>query len=280
MILHRVIILLLVVIFNTLHSQVVFKAKLMNVNTKEEIAFGAAGFIKSGFSTLSDEKGVVKLSLNNWDNNDTLKCYAIGYKEMIIPAKKLSESAINTIELEEEISVLEEIEVSAKKLYEKKLGITRYDKRNCSGFIGLNNNWKGVETGIRLPNNQHKLYRVKDFSFYIIKNTLNDTLVFRLNFYSSNTFYPTRNILKKPVIFKTAVKQGEVKIDLSEYNIMAYDDFYVSMECLMDKVSINDFCFAGEISEPSYVRESAFRKWKKVRGGGAAFNVTVLYSKD
>ena len=47
----------------------------------------------------------------------------------------------------------------------------------------------------------------------------------------------------------------------------------------MDKVNIKDFCFAGENMEASYVRESAFKKWKKIKGGGAAFNVTVLYSK-
>ncbi len=261
-------------------SQILFKGKIINAKSEEPIAYTAVGFVKSGLSTLSNEKGYFELELKKWDKNDTLKCYAIGHKVLNISANELKESTSNILRIEEEVTELEEIEISAKKLYEKKIGVTDYDKRNCSGFVGLNDNWKGVETGIRLPNKNHKLYRVKNFSFYIIKNNLTDTLSFRLNFYSSNQFYPSRNILKKPIIFKTIAKEGEVTIDLSEYNIFAYDDFYVSMECLMEKVSIADFCFAGEIKEPSYVRENAFRKWKKIRGGGAAFNVTVLYAKD
>ena len=66
-----------------------------------------------------------------------------------------------------------------------------------------------------------------------------------MNIYSSNEFYPTKNILKKSIVFKTAIKQGEVTLDLSTYDIKAYNDFFVSLECLMEKVSINEFCFAN-----------------------------------
>ena len=261
-------------------AQIILKGKVVNSKTGEAIPYAAIGLLKAGVNTLSNENGFFELTLSSADAADSLSCYAIGFRQLNKPVGTIINQNIITIELTEEGFQLDEIEVSAKKLYDKKLGVTKYDKRNCSGFISLNDNWKGVETAIRLPNPDHRLYRVKDFAFYIIKNTINDTLSFRLNFYSSNQYYPTRNILKKSIIFKTTLKQGEVKIDLSEHNIFAYDDFYVSMECLMEKVSISEFCFAGEISEPSYVRESAFRKWKKVRGGGAAFNVTVLYSKN
>jgi hypothetical protein len=86
-------------------------------------------------------------------------------------------------------------------------------------------------------------------------------------------------MLKRSIVFKTAVKQGEVSLDLSAYDIRAYDDFFVSLECLMEQVDIKDFCFAGQNNEASYIREGVFKKWKKVRGGGGAFNVSVLYQK-
>jgi hypothetical protein len=261
-------------------AQTIVKGKIVNGKTGEAIPFAAIGLMKTGINTLSNETGFFELKVQEINVADSLSCYAIGFKQISLSSTALSKQKFIEIKLDEEGLQLDEIEVSAKKLYNKKLGIAKYNKRNCSGFIDLNNNWKGVETAIRLPNPDHRLYRVKDFAFYVIKNNISDTLSFRLNFYSSNQYYPTRNILKKSIIFKTTVKKGEVKIDLSDHNIVAYDDFYVSMECLMEKVSISDFCFAGEISEPSYVRESAFRKWKKVRGGGAAFNVTVLYAKS
>jgi len=262
-----------------LSSQIAIKGKIIDLKSAEPISFVAVGSSKTNQTTLSDEFGVFDLPLKNYNKNDSIKFYAIGYTELIIPLSSLTPGIIHEIKLESSGLQLEEVEVKAKKLYEQKLGITKYDKRNCSGFIDFENNWKGVETAIRLDNKEGRYVRVKDFSFYIIKNTLKDSLTFRLNFYSANKYYPTKNILKRSIIFKTNQKQGEVKLDLNDYNISAYDDFYVSLECLMEKVSISDFCFAGEITEPSYVREGAFRKWKKVRGGGAAFNVTVLYSK-
>jgi len=260
-------------------AQITIKGKLTDPDKNEPIPFASIGHLNSNTAVLSDEKGSFNLVLKTAESNDTIKFYAIGYKELYLPIKDLKLDGVNELKLIQGSFDLEEVEVNAKKLYTKKLGITKYDKSNCSGFIDIGNNWKGVETAIRLSNSENKLLKVKDFSFYIIKNTLQDSLTFRLNFYSANKFYPTRNILKKSIIFKTAVKQGEVTLDLSSYNIAAYSDFYVGLECLMEKVSIADFCFAGENSEPSYVRESAFNKWKKIRGGGAAFNVTTFYSK-
>jgi hypothetical protein len=264
-------------VIHQLHSQTTLTGSLIDEDTKEVIPFASVGSKLTKTAVLTNEKGNFKLTLQNYNESDSIQFFAIGYFELTVSIKDLNSA--KQFKLKASAVSLDEVQVSAKKLYNKKLGVTNYDKRNCSGFIDLENNWKGVETAIRLPNSDHKRLQVKDFSFYIIKNTINDTLTFRLNFYSSNQYYPTRNILKKPIIFKTAIKQGEFKLDLMEYNIIAYDDFYVSLECLMDKVSITDFCFAGENSEPSYVRENAIHKWKKIRGGGAAFNVTVLYSK-
>ena len=273
----RYILIPLLFLLNQLFAQSSLSGNLIDDDTKEPIPFASVGSKLTKAAVLTNEKGEFKLILQNYSESDSIKFFAIGYYEYTVSIKDLNKP--KQFKLKANAVSLDEVQVSAKKLYNKKLGISNYDKRNCSGFIDLENNWKGVETGIRLPNSDHKRLQVKDFSFYIIKNTITDTLTFRLNFYSSNQYYPTRNILKKPIIFKTAIKQGEFKLDLMEYNIIAYDDFYVSVECLMDKVSINDFCFAGENSEPSYVRENAIHKWKKIRGGGAAFNVTVLYSK-
>lgn len=267
----------LLFLIQSLQAQTTFSGKLIDSETNEPIPFASVGSKQTKIAVLTNEKGEFKLSLQKVIESDSIQFFAIGYFEYTVSIKELDHT--KQFKLKTNAVSLEEVQVSAKKLYNKRLGISSYDKRNCSGFIDLENNWKGVETAIRLPNSDHKRLQVKDFSFYIIKNTINDTLTFRLNFYSSNQYYPTRNILKKPIIFKTVIKQGEFKLDLMDYNIIAYDDFYVSLECLMDKVSINDFCFAGENSEPSYVRENAIHKWKKIRGGGAAFNVTVLYSK-
>lgn len=259
-------------------AQFTYSGKIIDVDKKEAVAFASVGSLQQKTAVLTDEQGNFKLDLKNSISNDSIKFYAIGYTELVLPIHELKQAG-NTIELKAVGIELGEVNVDAKKLYHKKIGVTKYDKQNCSGFMDVENNWKGLETAIRLPNKDHKLFIIKDFSFYVIKNTISDSLTFRLNFYSSNDFYPTKNILKRSIIFKTVIKNGEYTLPLLDYNIKAYNDFYVSLECLMDKVSIANFCFAGEITEPSYVRDNAINKWKKIKGGGAAFNVTVLYSK-
>lgn len=259
-------------------AQTIITGKLIDENN-EAIAFASIGSTKLNAAVLSNESGFFELSLTNYDETDSIKLYAIGFKERFVPIVQFKTSGLNELRLWKDDKMLEEVEVSAKKLYRKKLGVAKYDKTNCSGFVGIGSNWKGVETAIRIPNNGKHLVKIVDFQFFIIKNTLPDSLMFRLNFYSANEYFPTKNILKRSIIFKTSVKQGEVSLDLSSYDIKAYDDFFVSLECLMDKVDISQFCFAGENGEPSYIREDVFKKWKKVRGGGGAFNVSVLYQK-
>lgn len=261
-----------------LKAQTVITGKLID-DKNMGISYASIGSIKTNVAVLSDDKGFFTLELKDYNELDSIKFYAIGYREKYIPIVQLQTSGTNELLLVADDKTLDEVEVSAKKLYRKKIGITKYDKTNCSGFVGIGNNWKGVETAIRIPNEGKQLLKVVDFQFFVIKNILTDSLVFRLNFYSSNEFLPTKNILKNSIIFKTSVKQGEVSLDLSKYDIKAYDDFFVSLECLMEKVDISEFCFAGQNSEPSYIREDVFKKWKKMRGGGAAFNVSVLYQK-
>lgn len=265
-------------LISTLKAQTIISGKVID-DKSIGISYASIGSIKTNIAVLSDDKGFFTLELKDYNEMDSIKFYAIGYKELYIPIVQLQTSGLNELRLLLDDKTLEEVEVSAKKLYRKKIGITKYDKTNCSGFVDIGNNWKGVETAIRIPNDSKQLLKIVDFQFFVIKNTLPDSLIFRLNFYSSSEFYPTKNILKNSIIFKTAVKQGEVSLDLSKYDIKAYDDFFVSLECLMEKVDISEFCFVGQNSEPSYIREDVFKKWKKMRGGGAAFNVSVLYQK-
>ena len=108
-----------------------------------------------------------------------------------------------------------------------------------------------------------------------------DSLQFRLMLYTVDAKgYPGETFLKKPILFKTNVKQGEVQVDLKEYYLTATGDFFISLECLEEKMESSKFCFAGSIKVPSFVKTSAFAKWVRVKGGGGDFNVKVSYVKE
>ena len=91
--------------------------------------------------------------------------------------------------------------------------------------------------------------------------------------------YPGKTFLKKPILFKTIAKEGEVLVNLKDHSISTTGDFFISLECLEEEMESAKFCFAGSIKVPSFFKTSAFSRWGKVKGGGGDFNVKVSYVK-
>jgi hypothetical protein len=162
------------------------------------------------------------------------------------------------------------------------LGNKKYNKKNCSGFVKNSNNWKGSEAAILAGNKEGRQVRIESFSFYIIQNKYSDSLRFRLMLYeASPKKYPRlKTVMKKSIVFKVGIQQGEFTLDLKDYNIVTSKDFFISLECLMNEVDMGKFCFSGSNSTPSFVKSAAFERWRKVKGGGADFNVKVTFVKE
>ncbi len=267
-------------------AQGIYNAKISDSSTKAGIPFASIGIKGKNIGTVADEKGNFELNILKCDEDDTLKVSAIGYKTKGFTVSEARQSMSKLIMLEPLVVKLNEVVVISKKVKRKVLGTSKYSTKNCSAFQGLNGNWKGEEAAIRANNQKGKSVFIEDFNFYIIQNKYEDSLVFRLMLYSVNAKnLPGETFLKKPIIFKTAIRQGIVHVDLKNYNIIYNDDFFISLECLMDKMDQTKFCFAGSINVPSYVKTSAFGNWYqpsgngKKAGGGADLNVTVSYLK-
>lgn len=261
-------------------AQGIYNAKITDASSNAGIPFASIGIKGKNIGTVADEKGNFEMNILKCEEDDTLKISAIGYKTKGFTVSEARQSMSKIILLEPLVVKLDEILITSKKVKRKTLGTTKYSTKNCSAFQGLEGNWKGEEAAIRANNEKGKSVFIEDFNFYIIQNKYEDSLVFRLMLYSVNTKnLPGETFLKKPVIFKTAVKQGIVHVDLRNYNIIYNDDFFISLECLMDKMDQTKFCFAGSAKVASYVKTSTFMNWYRVRGGGADLNVTVSYLK-
>lgn len=246
--------------------------------TKQPIPYAVAGIPSKKLGTVCDDKGNFKLA-GPLSDSDTLKISAIGYYYRLISAKELAQSPLQ-VYLKPQPVQLAEVNVKAGKLVKEIAGNKKFNKKNCTAFIGKEDNWKGEEAAIRANYDAGQRAQIEDFNFYIVQNKYEDTLVFRLMLYNVGYMgLPGRTFLTKPVIFKTAVKQGPVHIDLKDYMIFTEKDFFISLECLMDKMEAGKFCFAGSIDTPSYVRKSAFSNWTRVSRGGADFNVTLSYQE-
>ncbi len=262
-------------------AQGLYNAKITDASTKLGIPFASIGIKGKNIGTVADDKGNFELNILKCEEDDTLKVSAIGYKTKGFTVSEARQGMSKIVLLEPLIVKLNEVVVTSKKVKRKVLGTSKYSTRNCSAFMGTDGNWKGEEASIRANNEKGKYVFIEDFNFYIIQNKYDDSLRFRLMLYSVTAKnLPGETFLHKPIIFKTAVKQGIVHVDLREYNITYNDDFFISLECLMDKMEQTKFCFAGSVGVPSCVKTSTFMNWYRVRGGGADLNVTVSYLKQ
>jgi hypothetical protein len=188
--------------------------------------------------------------------------------------------SLESVSLDPYMEQLSEVNIKAGKVRRKVVGCKSFHKTSCTAFVGSEANWKGAEAAIRANYTEGAMAKIEDFSFFIVRNNYDDSLAFRLMLYYVNDWnLPGKTFLAKPVIFKTAVKNGVVHIALKDKNIFTDKDFFISLECLMDKMEAEKFCFAGSIETPSFVRLHAFSKWSRVRGGGADFSITVSYQK-
>lgn len=274
----------LVVIFliaTSLQAQVVITGKITESKSGLPIPYASIGISGKHYGTLSNEDGSFKLQIPYANDKDTLSISAIGFETMAFTRVEFKNFNNKIISLTPLTVDLSEVKVKPKVVKRKVLGTKNYSKRNCTAFMGEERNWKGEQAAILAGNKKGQTVYIGDFSFYIIKNNYPDSLKFRLMFYSvSAKGYPGKTFLKKPVIFKTNVKQGVVTIDLSGYYITTDDDFFISLECLEEEMDASKFCFAGSIKVPSYVKTPANKYFTRVKGGGADLNVTVSYLKE
>ncbi len=261
-------------------SQITISGIIKDNSTQQSIPFASIGVVGTLQGTLSDENGNFKLSIQHIADTDTIRISSIGYNNLSVTGSDLKKNVAKIFYLKSMVYDLTEVKVSLKKSDYKILGTGNYSKNICTAFIGENNNWRGEQAAIQANNKEGSQVYIESFNFYIIKNDYIDSLQFRIMLYEVDAKgYPGETFLKKPILFKTNVKQGEVQVDLKDYFINTTGDFFISLECLEEKMESQKFCFAGSIKVPSFCKTTAFGKWTRVKGGGGDFNVKVSYVK-
>lgn len=261
-------------------SQTIISGKVMDAASKEPVPFASIGIKGSPYGTVCDENGNFELIASQIKDEDSLKIASIGYSSRSIVMAKARNFKQEQILLKAAAVQLSEVQVKPGKIIRKKLGNSRYNKNVFCSFSGVEGNYKGAEAAIRAKNKKGRFVWIEDFSFYILKNMFNDSISFRLNFYNEDAQgMPGQNILKKPIVFKTRVKEGLVFLDLKQYTITADGDFFISLECLEGKMDKDKLNFSGSISGPSYFKLASFADWIKSPLMGLDFNVTVSYQK-
>lgn len=251
-----------------------FKGNLKDKTTKEPLAYVNIGVVGKNIGTVSDMNGDFEIKLPEANNNDTLKMSMIGYESLtfIVSDFKKIISKTPEIVLVPKTMELKEVVISGRELKEKILGNTTESKTMTGGF---SSNELGNEVGIVIKIKRSPTY-IKQFCANIASNKY-DSLKFRLNFYDLKDGMPNQRINNQNIILTSNIKEGKLIVDLSKYDIIMEDDFFVSLEWI-ENLGENGLYFSvGLLGSPIISRHTSQGNWKKIGAVSLGFNVTAKY---
>ncbi|NMH86909.1 carboxypeptidase-like regulatory domain-containing protein [Flavivirga algicola] len=247
-----------------------------NAQTNEPIPYINIGILNRDKGTVSNENGEFTLKIPNEFINDTIKISSIGYESRIFIAnefiKTLKEN--KNISLLEKVIELNEVVVSNKKLKEKVIGNKTKSKMMRGGF---RNAELGNELGIKIKVKKSPIHLTK-FHANVTSNT-GEKMKFRLNLYDIEKGLPNNKLTNQNIIFSVDAKEGGFTLNLSEYNIIVEDDFFLTIELVENKGNKENEVFfsAGLLGNATVTRLTSQAEWKKLGSVGIGFSVTAEY---
>ena len=270
------ILILICLISHSIFGQNTADGIIKNAQTNEPIQYVNIGIVNRDKGTVSNENGEFTLEIPNEFINDTIKISSIGYESRIFIAnefvKTLKEN--KNITLSEKVIELNEVVVSNKKLKEKVLGNNTKSKMMRGGF---RNAQLGNELGIKIKVKKSPTYITK-FHANVTSNT-GEKMKFRLNFYNIEKGLPKEKLINQNIIFSIDSKEGEFTLDLSKYDIVVKDDFYLTMELIENEGNKESEVFfsAGLLGNATVTRLTSQAEWKKLGSIGIGFSLSSEY---
>jgi hypothetical protein len=261
-------------------DKMMIKGSVRDKRSKVPLNYVNVGIWNKDQGTTTNALGEFALDVSEANLNDTLRISMVGYESKIIPVNDLiKEPQYIKVTLSEKKYELNEVRIFDKKLTSKILG-----NKTESRFFGVKFSSLdlGSELAIKIKIKQAPTYLEK-FQFNISYNSA-DTAAFRVNVYSMKGGDPHTNILQENIILRIGKQTGKIGVDLSKYNIVVTEDFFISLEWidgnLVSKEYINSATgivfSAGFVNKGTYYRKASQGRWKKYPAG-VGFNVTAKY---
>ena len=185
-----------------------------------------------------------------------------------------------TVALTEAVATLREVVIEdqrykGRKLKERVIGNTKAVTSNQTYFKF---NELGNEMGILVKVRRNPTF-VQDFNLYITENKY-DTFKFRINFYSVKNGLPNETLLSENIIVNFSQPEGQITVDLREYNIVLEENTIVTMEWIED-LGKHGLSFATDSGSgnPTITRQTSQGNWKRMNGiykNGIGITLKVL----
>ena len=256
------------------YGQKTFKGVIKDKNSKEDLAYVNIGVVNQNTGTVSDSNGKFEFICKESLSQEIIKISMIGYITMTMKVVELEQliSRNEVIYLEKSIAELKEIVIKNKKLKTATLGNILGKKTVAAGFV---NNVLGNEIGIIVKIKKKPTF-IESFNAMVAYNKYKE-FKFRINFYGVKKGLPDKNLLQENIIVTSKIKNGLLSIDLSDYNIVVYEDFFVSIE-LIEGLGEGGLRFMADYEgSPIITRAVSQGKWNKKSDLSFGFNLTTQF---
>ena len=261
-------------------KEIILSGHIQDAKSKKNLPYVNIGVLNKEVGTVSDREGLFNFHLLESNAKDTLRISMIGYKPKILVIDRLrNKKGAIEVNLEEEVSELNEVVVTAKKWKKKTLG-----NKTKSTFIGhlFYHEQLGKEMGIKMHVGKRPMF-IDDFNFHISYNRFSAKSFFRLNMYRIRNGKPAENILKRNIIIPVDAKQkGMVTTNLKAYDIVLTEDVIVTLEWVDNEGEVKPtealVLSVGLLTGGTYERGSKEARMKrKLKGMGLGFTMNVRY---
>ncbi|WP_117879859.1 carboxypeptidase-like regulatory domain-containing protein [Aureibaculum luteum] len=259
----------------SLFAQNFAEGVIKDIETDEPIPYVNIGIINKSIGTVTNFEGKFEFETKSNVFNDSIRLSSIGYKSKSILVRDFLKMLKTNSEilLYPDVTTLSEVVLTAKKLKEKVIGNKSKSKKVRIGFTEIT---LGQEIGTKIKINNSPTY-IKSFHTNIAANS-NDTLKYRINFYSIKDGLPYEKIVNQNIIFPINVKEGEFTLNLEAYNIIVKDDIYCTLELIEEPKPEDELFFsAAFLGNKMIIRDVSQGDWEKVGAIGVGFNCTVKY---
>jgi len=230
------------------------------------IPFVSIGILKGNSGTISNLNGTFSLYLKSFQLTDTIRISSVGYKAKDLLIKSILDQSNIKIILEEEIYPINEIVIKSEA--KENIVFGRRKKHN-SGFA-FGKVGQGWELARYFSNSV--VTSPKEFQFCISHNDF-DSLVFRLQIYSSKDETPNLLISTSPIYVKVESNIGWIKVPLENYHLILDEDFFLSIEAIegwipddKSKLFTSHIILSGQHDKNqfTYVRQNSQGIWQRV----------------
>ena len=255
--------------------QVDLVGQVIDAATEEPLPYVNIGLVNQNIGTVTDEAGYFVLEVpGNGYADATLRFSMIGFEPQDFTLQEYRDQKILTIPLKEKATALEEVVLTTKrnKYQTKILGNKTTSQLIYAAFT---TNKLGNEMGFLVRGRKNPMI-LKKFNVSLVENDYGP-IRFRLNFYDLKDGLPNETLLNENIIVETDIQSGIVSKDLTPYEIVIDQDFFVAIEWIEDLGPGKLFFSGGFFGSPLIAREVSQGTWSKVGTASVGMNVEVRY---